>query len=267
MSPLETYRDKRDFEKTAEPEGRASRRRSRAAEAGGAFVIHKHAARRLHYDLRLQMDGVLRSWAVPKGPSLDPAVKRLAVHVEDHPLEYGAFEGVIPKGEYGGGTVMIWDAGLWEPIGDAPAGYLRGELKFRLDGQRLHGAWVLVRLKGRSESGEGAGDGRDWLLIKERDAEAQPGGADPWGDEDRSVTSRRTMSEIAAASRAAGGARAGVAHRLAPAAHRRRGPPHRPPRRASRWPRSSTVRPTATTGCTRSSSTATASWRAWTTAT
>lgn len=203
MSKLETYREKRDFEKTAEPQGARRSRHARKSGAGGVFVIHKHAARQLHWDLRLQMDGVLKSWAVPKGPSMDPAVRRLAVHVEDHPLEYGGFEGVIPKGEYGGGTVMLWDAGRWEPIGDADAGYRRGDLKFRLVGQRLQGAWVLVRLATRRPAGEGdeeGGDaGKDWLLIKERDENAKPGAADPWGDDDCSVTSRRTMEEIAAA--------------------------------------------------------------------
>src|SRR5664279_1916667 len=197
ISKLETYREKRDFEKTAEPQGARRRRRARKRGAGGVFVIHKHAARQLHWDLRLQMDGVLKSWAVPKGPSTDPAVRRLAVHVEDHPLEYGDFEGVIPKGEYGGGTVMLWDAGRWEPIGDAEAGYRRGELKFRLAGRRLHGAWALVRMKAASESGKGAGAGKDWLLIKERDEDAKPGLADLWSAADRSVTSRRTMKEIA----------------------------------------------------------------------
>ena len=199
MSKLETYREKRDFEKTAEPQGARRRRRTRKSGLGGVFVIHKHAARQLHWDLRLQMDGVLKSWAVPKGPSMDPAVRRLALHVEDHPLEYGSFEGVIPKGEYGGGTVMLWDAGRWEPIGDAEAGYRRGELKFRLAGRRLHGAWVLVRMNAASESDEGAGARKDWLLIKERDEDAKPGVADLWGVGDRSVTSRRTMKEIAGA--------------------------------------------------------------------
>ena len=237
MSKLETYREKRDFEKTAEPEGKQRQRRARKKSGpGGVFVIHKHAARQLHYDLRLEMDGVLKSWAVPKGPSMDPAVRRLAVHVEDHPLEYGAFEGVIPKGEYGGGTVMLWDAGRWEPIGDADAGYRRGDLKFRLAGERLHGAWVLVRMATRRQPGEGDGEGvdagKDWLLIKERDEDAEPGAADPWGDRDRSVTSRRTMEEIAGAvapetwhsskpGRPAIAGRPAVGHRPAPAPRQR----------------------------------------------
>ena len=238
MSKLGTYREKRDFEKTAEPEGARPRRRARKEGApGGVFVIHKHAARQVHWDLRLQMDGVLKSWAVPKGPSRDPAVRRLAVHVEDHPLEYGTFEGVIPKGEYGGGTVMLWDAGRWEPIGDPAAGYRKGDLKFRLAGQRLHGAWVLVRMAMRPGPGESAregagggrdaGDGKDWLLIKERDEDADPGAADPWSDGDLSVTSRRTMEEIAGAaapetwhSSKAGGLAA--AERPTPAARRER---------------------------------------------
>ena len=189
MGGLATYRGKRDFAKTGEPEGRARKRRAPGATLGGAFVVHKHAARQLHYDLRLQMDGVLKSWAVPKGPSLDPKVRRLAVHVEDHPLEYGSFEGTIPKKEYGGGTVMVWDAGEWEPIGDAGEGYRRGELKFRLSGRRLHGAWVLVRLKPKPESGDD--EGKDWLLIKERDGDARPGAADLGRERDRSVASRR----------------------------------------------------------------------------
>ena len=197
MGGLATYRGKRDFAKTGEPEGRARKRRAPGATLGGAFVVHKHAARQLHYDLRLQMDGVLKSWAVPKGPSLDPKVRRLAVHVEDHPLEYGSFEGTIPKKEYGGGTVMVWDAGEWEPIGDAGEGYRRGELKFRLSGRRLHGAWVLVRLKPKPESGDD--EGKDWLLIKERDGDARPGAADLGRERDRSVASRRTMRQIAAA--------------------------------------------------------------------
>ena len=130
--PLEEYRKKRDFAATPEPKGKA--RVARRADREPTFVVHKHAARQLHYDLRLEVDGVLASWAVPKGPSLDPSDKRLAVHVEDHPLEYGGFEGIIPAGEYGGGTVMIWDRGTFRPDGDAGAAIEKGHLKFSLDG-------------------------------------------------------------------------------------------------------------------------------------
>jgi bifunctional non-homologous end joining protein LigD len=140
---LRDYRRKRDFARTPEPAG--STRRPRKSRRP-SFVIQKHAARQTHYDFRLEVDGVLKSWAVPRGPSLDPATKRLAVHVEDHPIEYGDFEGVIPRGEYGGGTVMVWDRGYWEPYGDAVAGYAKGDLKFILHGTKLHGRWVLVRM-------------------------------------------------------------------------------------------------------------------------
>ena len=194
---LRTYRRKRDFTKTAEPEGTGRRagRRPPAPErlSGGLFCIQKHAASRLHHDLRLELDGVLVSWAVPKGPSLDPKVRRLAVHVEDHPIEYGDFEGTIPKGEYGGGTVMLWDTGSWEPVGDARRGLEKGELKFRLAGERLRGGWVLVHTRGSGDDEE-----NQWLLIKERDEEARPGEPDPWGPDDRSVSTGRTMEEIAA---------------------------------------------------------------------
>ena len=135
--------------------------------------MQKHAASHLHYDFRLELDGVLLSWAVPKGPSLDPADKRLAMHVEDHPLEYGGFEGVIPKGEYGGGTVMVWDRGTWTPEGDPVQGYAKGQLKFTLDGEKLKGGWVLVRTRGSKYGGK-TGD-KAWLLIKERDDYARPG--------------------------------------------------------------------------------------------
>src|SRR5687768_17972998 len=146
-SRLSRYRAKRDFERTAEPSGR----KQSARDSGELrFVVQKHAARRLHYDLRLELDGTFRSWAVTKGPSLDPAERRLAVEVEDHPLDYGDFEGTIPKGEYGGGTVQLWDRGYWQPIGDlsAEAQLRKGELKFVLAGERLKGSWVLVRMKG-----------------------------------------------------------------------------------------------------------------------
>jgi len=190
--PLREYARKRDFTRTPEPRGRPHGARSGAA----AFVIQKHAASRLHWDFRLELDGVLKSWAVPKGPSLDPADKRLAMHVEDHPVEYGDFEGVIPAGEYGGGTVMLWDRGTWTPVGDAREGYRKGSLKFRLDGERLQGGWALVRMRGRSERD---GD-RTWLLIKEKDGAARAGwDAGKIEGKAKSVASDRTMEQIAAA--------------------------------------------------------------------
>jgi bifunctional non-homologous end joining protein LigD len=164
-------------------------------------VVHKHAARRLHYDLRLELGGALKSWAVTRGPSLDPKDRRLAVHVEDHPLDYAAFEGVIPKGQYGGGTVMAWDRGAWRPGGDPEAGYAAGRLKFRLEGRKLRGGWTLVRMGGRRAR---ARDGRQdpWLLIKEHDPFARDGG-EGLPDDDRSVLSGRPMAEIAAGAPAA----------------------------------------------------------------
>jgi bifunctional non-homologous end joining protein LigD len=196
VAGLRAYRRKRDFSKTAEPEGSAEARPEAGDPerlTGGLFCIQKHAARRLHHDLRLELDGVLVSWAVPKGPSLDPKVRRLAVRVEDHPIEYGDFEGAIPRGEYGGGTVMLWDTGSWEPVGDARAGLEKGELKFRLAGERLVGGWVLVHTRG-----SGGDEENQWLLIKERDAEARPSESEPWGADDRSVSTGRSMEEIAA---------------------------------------------------------------------
>ena len=148
---LREYRRKRNFKATPEPAGKSSRA-GRRRSTDLTFVIQKHAASRLHYDFRLELDGTLKSWAVPKGPSLDPADKRLAMQVEDHPLEYGGFEGTIPKGEYGGGTVMVWDRGTWEPVGDPRKGYRDGNLKFTLDGEKLHGGWVLVRIRGRASA-------------------------------------------------------------------------------------------------------------------
>jgi bifunctional non-homologous end joining protein LigD len=179
---LKIYREKRDFRVTPEPQGSASE------SAGNVFVIQKHAARRLHYDFRLELDGVLKSWAVPKGPSLDPADKRLAVRTEDHPLEYAGFEGVIPEG-YGAGTVMLWDYGTWEPLTDAEKGLQDGSLKFTVHGQRLQGNFALVRMKSRNEKRE------NWLLIKERDrfADAQANPTKRWTD---SVRSFRDMPAI-----------------------------------------------------------------------
>ncbi|TFY99585.1 DNA ligase D [Ramlibacter rhizophilus] len=163
-SALKTYRDKRDFARTPEPaEGGA------ANEAARAFVIQKHWARRLHYDFRLELDGTMKSWAVPKGPSLDPADKRMAQPTEDHPIAYNAFEGEIPAGNYGAGKVIIWDKGSWHPLQDPREGYAQGKLKFELRGHKLQGAWTLVRMKGK---GQGRTD--PWLLIKERDARARP---------------------------------------------------------------------------------------------
>ncbi|GAB7540550.1 DNA ligase D [Cupriavidus sp. 8B] len=163
--PLEKYHQKRDFAVTAEPQG------ARGGRAGKlSFVVQKHAARRLHYDFRLELDGTLKSWAVPKGPSLDPSDKRMAIEVEDHPLDYGSFEGVIPPGQYGAGTVIVWDRGTWAPLGDPHAGYRDGKLKFVLDGEKLHGQWTLVRMHGRQDQDANK---PAWLLIKERDDEAR----------------------------------------------------------------------------------------------
>src|SRR5438270_7605262 len=160
--PLVEYRRKRDFHKTPEPSG------SHKAATGRQFVVQKHAASHLHYDFRLQLGDVLKSWAVPKGPSLDPRDKRLAIEVEDHPVDYGSFEGVIPEGEYGGGTVLLWDRGEWEPIGDPWAGYESGKLKFNLHGEKLRGSWALIRRSGAIGASK-----PQWFLIKHRDEEAR----------------------------------------------------------------------------------------------
>jgi bifunctional non-homologous end joining protein LigD len=189
---LAAYQAKRDFTKTHEPRGKA-----KAAPPGQLrFVIQKHDATRLHYDLRLELDGVFKSWAVTKGPSLDPHDKRLAVEVEDHPLDYGDFEGTIPKGQYGGGTVQLWDRGFWEVEGQQPAeeALRKGDLKFRLDGQRLKGSWVLVRMR----SDKFRSKRQNWLLIKHRDDFAQEGNAESALASDRSVASGRSMAAIAA---------------------------------------------------------------------
>lgn len=172
-APLGRYQRKRDFAATPEPSGKRTAKAPKGKSAGGngahAFVIQKHAARRLHYDFRLELDGTLKSWAVPKGPSYDPADKRMAVHVEDHPLDYADFEGVIPAGHYGAGTVIVWDRGEWIPDTDPEAGYRDGKLKFELRGEKLRGHWTLVRMGGKK-----ARDDNAWLLIKERDEYARP---------------------------------------------------------------------------------------------
>src|SRR5436853_5023817 len=190
---LSLYQAKRDFTKTAEPSGST---RVKPAEYP-RFVIQKHAASRLHYDLRLEVDGIFKSWAVTKGPSLDPRDRRLAVEVEDDPLDYGDFEGTIPQGEYGGGTVMLWDRGFWatDDGGDPERGLRKGDLKFTLAGEKLQGSWVLVRM--RHDRERNRGNRNNWLLIKHRDGQEREGG-DPITEDDRSVASGRTMEEIAA---------------------------------------------------------------------
>jgi bifunctional non-homologous end joining protein LigD len=190
-SGLTVYRAKRNFTKTAEPSGAVPV----ASSPHLRFVIQKHAARQLHYDLRLEFDGVFKSWAVARGPSIDPADKRLAVEVEDHPLDYGDFEGTIPKGEYGGGTVLLWDRGYWSPEGgkSPEQAFESGDLKFTLRGQRLTGSWVLVRMRGDRYGGKRT----NWLLIKHRDASAVAGGTDALLAEDSSVASGRTLQQIA----------------------------------------------------------------------
>jgi bifunctional non-homologous end joining protein LigD len=192
LMSLAEYKRKRNFKKTPEPAGKAKRSRE-----GRQFVVQKHAASRLHYDFRLELNGTLKSWAVPKGPSLNPSVKALAVHVEDHPLDYAGFEGIIPEGEYGGGTVMVWDRGTWEPEGDedAQAAYKKGKLKFTLHGDKLKGSWALVRMGGRA--GE---DGKNWLLIKHDDKYAKLSKDFVLVDKKpKSVLSKRTLEQIAAA--------------------------------------------------------------------
>jgi bifunctional non-homologous end joining protein LigD len=186
---LREYHRKRNFKVTPEPHG------SEKSAAGRSFVVQKHDASRLHYDFRLEDEGVLKSWAVPKGPSLDPAQKRLAMQVEDHPVDYGSFEGVIPEGEYGGGTVLLWDRGTWEPLDDPARGLREGKLKFRLNGEKLHGTWMLVRTKGRSARDAG----RSWLLFKEHDTEARPlAEYDVEAARPESVTTGRDLPAIAA---------------------------------------------------------------------
>src|SRR5271157_2140707 len=183
---LDEYKRKRRFEETPEPPPKLEKR------SGHRFVVQRHDATRLHYDFRLEMDGVLKSWAVPKGPSLDPADKRLAMQVEDHPVSYFDFEGTIPQGNYGAGTVMVWDVGTWEPEGDAHAMLAKGDLKFRLDGEKLKGSFALIHIRSRKPGNKGT----EWLLIKHRDAYVQePYDIDKY---DLSVLTGRTLDQIAA---------------------------------------------------------------------
>jgi len=185
---LQRYRSKRQFSRTPEPSGKRGKRAGRSR-----FVVQKHDASRLHYDFRLELGGVLKSWAVPKGPSLDPEQKRLAVEVEDHPVEYGGFEGVIPKGQYGGGTVLVWDRGTWVPENDPVRGLASGKLEFELRGSKLKGSWTLVRMRGREPK-----DARNWLLIKHADAEARPQKKfDVTREEPDSVLSGRDLESVA----------------------------------------------------------------------
>jgi len=186
---LKTYREKRNFNISSEPSG--SKTEKSDPRRSLIFVVQKHRATALHYDFRLEWNGTLLSWAVPKGPSLDPSVKRLAVQVEDHPIEYAEFEGVIPEGEYGGGTVMVWDKGTWEPEADNVEESLgKGDLKFTLKGKKLKGSWVLVRTRGFGSKAD-----KSWLLIKHRDAFAST--KDIAVDEPRSVLSRKLLADIA----------------------------------------------------------------------
>ncbi|SCY73275.1 bifunctional non-homologous end joining protein LigD [Microvirga guangxiensis] len=187
MAKLAPYRAKRDFTRTSEPAGKTARRK------GSSFVVQKHDASHLHYDFRLEMDGVLKSWAVAKGPSLVKGEKRLAVHVEDHPLAYADFEGTIPEGQYGGGTVLVWDRGTWKPEGDPHEGYEKGRLTFRLDGEKLNGTWHLVRMAKRSREKQ-----ESWLLIKAEDAYARTeDDPDILEEAPLSVKSSRSIEEIA----------------------------------------------------------------------
>jgi len=223
---LKEYRKKRSFDVTPEPEGGSEMQPSSGKTL--SYVIQKHLASQLHYDFRLEWNGVLLSWAVPKGPSLDPSVKRLAMRVEDHPVEYGSFEGIIPEGEYGGGTVMVWDRGTWTPeVPDVDAALQKGNLKFTLHGVKLKGSWVLVRT-------HGFGGKPSWLLIKHRDQSAAK--RDITLEEPRSVLSGRTLAEIA---RDAGGnverAGAGDPPGLSKAKpSTRRAPARRPSRKRAR---------------------------------
>src|SRR5579859_1295998 len=187
---LEEYKRKRDFSKTPEPSGIVRGGKPR----GRFFCVQKHLASHLHYDFRLELNGVLLSWAVPKGPSLDPNDKRLAMHVEDHPMEYGEFEGIIPAKQYGAGTVLLWDRGIWLPKEDPVAGYKKGKLKFDLQGEKLHGGWTLVKSRGSKYGGDKA-----WLLIKEDDEAARRApDALVVEDKPRSVATGRSIEEIAA---------------------------------------------------------------------
>ena len=234
--PLKEYGKKRNFSVTPEPSGKTGTKQKHGSLI---YVIQKHRATALHYDFRLEWKGVLLSWAVPKGPSLDPSIKRLAMQVEDHPVDYATFEGVIPEGEYGGGTVMVWDQGTWTPEqDDVDAALAKGDLKITLQGKKLKGSWVLVRTHGYGRS-----DGKSWLLIKHRDQYAST--ADITAEKPRSIVSNRLLAQIAAdgggdVAKAATGdpATPKPARQATPAAPRAKGArvaaPGRTPRRKSK---------------------------------
>ncbi len=188
---LEQYNRKRRFDQTPEPKGKLERREQHR------FVVQKHRASHLHYDFRLEMDGVLKSWAVPKGPSLDPSQKRLAMQVEDHPVSYFQFEGKIPAGNYGAGTVMVWDLGTWEPLGDADEMLAKGDLKFQLRGKKLNGEFVLAKMRSRRPGAKGT----EWLLIKKKDAAMQPGF--DIDQLDYSALTKKSLDQIAGSERSA----------------------------------------------------------------
>src|SRR3954447_26003273 len=184
---LKEYWKKRDFKQTPEPSGKVLKKNAHR------FVVQKHRASHLHFDFRLEMEGVLKSWAVPKGPSLDPAQKRLAMQVEDHPVSYFDFEGNIPEGNYGAGTVMVWDVGTWEPLGDAHVMLEKGDLKFRLNGKKLNGEFVLARMRSRRPGSKGT----EWLLIKKRDEAVKEGFDANSPKVDWSVLTKRSLEQIA----------------------------------------------------------------------
>ena len=277
--------------------GRAGLPRKTGAKGGLLYIIQKHDASRLHYDFRLELDGVLKSWAIPKGPSLDPSAKRLAVEVEDHPLEYGSFEGLIPQGEYGGGTVMLWDRGSWEPEEDPHEGLKTGKLKFTLHGEKLHGSWALIR-KAPIDSGRGPVKNQ-WLLIKHRDEAARDHDEfDVTAAETKSVASGRDLDEIAGDGDRVWSSKNGEQKVKAAKARKSAEEDHKGSRKAaarklsaktaakgkasrggtkkvaqsrrrracpstfkSNWPRSWKLRPRERSGFTRSNSTATGCWR------
>ncbi len=203
QSPLENYKAKRDFSITSEPRAKRSKKRPKAD--GNRFVVQKHAARRLHYDLRLELDGVLKSWAVTRGPSLAPGDKRLSIHTEDHPLDYLTFEGVIPAGEYGGGIMIVWDEGRWQPEGDPHEAYANGRLTFTLEGKRLKGRWHLVRTRAKLRDAK-----EQWLLLKSDDEHARADGPDIVEAETTSIiaTERRSPLPVPHRSRVRRGSRA-----------------------------------------------------------